>query len=90
MNWSVLLTALTTCFLLEMGDKTQLGAIALSASSKSPVSVLLGAILGLALVTAIGVFFGGAITRYVPENYLRRGSAALFIGFGVWMWFQKT
>ena len=88
MKWSIFLTALTTCFLAELGDKTQLAAISLASSSKSPWSVFLGAVLGLALVTGIGVFLGETITKLIPENYLKKISALLFVGIGVWMWFK--
>ena len=88
MNWSVFSTAFLTCFLAELGDKTQLAAMSLTASSRNPWAVFLGAALGLALVTGIGVFFGGAVMKLVSESVLRRGSALLFVGIGIWMWFR--
>ena len=81
-------TTLIAFFLAEMGDKTQLAAVNLSASTKQPLSVFLGGTAALAAVTGLGVLFGEGIMRLVPEIYIRRGAAALFVGIGVFMWFK--
>ena len=76
-------------FLAEMGDKTQLAVLTLSAESKKPASVFLGAVLALAVVTLIGVAVGEAVSRFIPPIYLHRAAAVLFVGMGIWMWFSK-
>lgn len=88
MDFKVFATAFATLFLAEIGDKTQLAALALTASSKQPWSVLVGGALAITLVTALAVFFGEAITRVVSREYLHKGSALLFVGIGLWMWFK--
>lgn len=88
MDWRVALTTFTTLFLAELGDKTQLAAISMAASTKKPLSVFIGGTAALAAVTGIGVVFGEALLRVVPELYIRRAAAALFVGMGVWMWFH--
>lgn len=88
MDWRVALTAFTTLFLAELGDKTQLAAVTMSASTKKPLSVFVGGALALAAVTGLGVLFGEALVRAVPELYLRRAASAAFVGMGVWMWFK--
>lgn len=88
MDIKVFLTAFTTLFLAEMGDKTQLAVITLTASSKKPVSVFLGAILALGIVTLLGVFFGEGVVKIIPEEVLQRVAATAFIGIGLWMWFH--
>lgn len=88
MDKSVFLSTFATLFLAEFGDKTQLAVINLTASTRRPWPVFLGAAAALASVTAIGVLFGEGIARLVPPLLLRRGAAALFVGMGVWMWFH--
>ncbi|MEK7287079.1 MAG: TMEM165/GDT1 family protein [Elusimicrobiota bacterium] len=85
MNWAVFFTALATCFIAELGDKTQLAALSLAASSKAPWSVFSGAVLGLALVTVIAVLLGETVAKAIPGHYIHRTSALLFIAIGVWM-----
>jgi putative Ca2+/H+ antiporter (TMEM165/GDT1 family) len=89
MNFSVFATTFVTLFLAEMGDKTQLAAVNLSASTKQPLSVFLGGTAALAAVTGLGVIFGEGIVRVIPEIYIRRGASLLFVGIGVFMWFNK-
>lgn len=89
MDYKVFATTFVTLFFAEMGDKTQLAAVNLSASTKQPLSVFLGGTCALAAVTGLGVVFGEGIVRVVPEVYIRRGAALLFVGIGVFMWFNK-
>lgn len=85
MDAKLFLTAFTTLFLAEFGDKTQLAVITMSASSKNPWSVFFGSVAALALVTAIGVLLGQGGARFLPEALLKKIAASLFIGIGVWM-----
>src|SRR4029453_18349310 len=61
MNWSALATAFGLVFLAEMGDKTQLAVITLTARTEAPVSVFLGASAALVAVTLVGAFLGGVV-----------------------------
>ena len=83
LNWRVFLLAFSTLFIAEMGDKTQLAVFSLVTESKAPVEVFLGASLALAVVTLVGVLFGGIVTRIIPPQYLKIGASLLFIGIGV-------
>jgi len=82
----------TTSFLLiaiaELGDKTQLAIIALSAKFGAPVQVFLGAMLAFALLTALGVVLGKIISRYVSTRYVKIGASLIFILFGILFLFQ--
>jgi putative Ca2+/H+ antiporter (TMEM165/GDT1 family) len=86
MDKSVFFSTFATLFLAEFGDKTQLAAINLAASTRKPWPVFLGAASALAAVTAIGVLFGEGLVKLVPPLVLRRSAAALFVVMGVWMW----
>ncbi|MBC2700583.1 MAG: TMEM165/GDT1 family protein [ANME-2 cluster archaeon] len=49
----------------------------------APIMVFLGAVLGLGLVSALGVAIGGKLQTMVPMDKLRIGSGILFLVFGV-------
>ena len=85
MDWRVFLSAFSLIFLAELGDKTQLAAITMTAKTGRPLSVFLGASLALAVVTLIGVVFGEAICRVVPVHILQFIAALGFIVLGVVM-----
>ena len=89
LKWSAFWTAFGTLFLAEMGDKTQLAVITLSAQTHSPLSVFLGAALALALVSLIGVVVGSALGKYLPEDLIRKVAASAFIIVGVLMLWGK-
>ena len=85
MDWRVMLTTFGVIFLAEMGDKTQLAAMTMSAQTRQPWMVLIGASLALACVSAIGVAVGGVIGNYLPLEWIRRAAAVAFIVVGVLM-----
>lgn len=86
MDWKIFFTTFLTIFLAEMGDKTQIAAFTLAGSSKKPWTIFTAASLGLVLVTALGVLFGGIIAERIPAPLIKKGSAILFIAIGVWTW----
>jgi Ca2+/H+ antiporter, TMEM165/GDT1 family len=89
MDWKIFATAFITLFLAELGDKTQLAVITMTADTNSKISVFLGAALALVAVTLIGVLVGGALSQYIPTAWLQRIVAAAFIVIGVLMLFGK-
>ncbi|MCK6445825.1 MAG: TMEM165/GDT1 family protein [Planctomycetes bacterium] len=89
MDWKTLFTTFGLIFLAEMGDKTQLAVLTMTAKTKSPWAVLIGASLALSIVSAIAVVVGGVLTRYVPEAVLHKVVATAFIAIGLWMLFGK-
>ena len=89
MDLRVLLTTFGIIFLAEMGDKTQLAAMTMSAQTKRPWAVFVGASLALAAVSAIGVLVGGFVGDYVPLVWVKRVAAIAFILIGVLMLMGK-
>ena len=85
MDWKIFGTAFITLFLAELGDKTQLAVITMTASTESKLSVFLGASLALVVVTLIGILVGGALSEFVPTVWLQRIVAIAFIAIGVLM-----
>ena len=78
-----------TLFLAELGDKTQLAVITMTASTQSKIAVFLGAATALVVVTLVGVLVGGILSEYVPTEWLQRIVAAAFIVIGVLMLLGK-
>jgi Ca2+/H+ antiporter, TMEM165/GDT1 family len=89
MDWKIFGTAFLTLFLAELGDKTQLAVITMSAKTESKVAVFLGAALALVLVSLLGVLVGGILSQYVPTEWLQRIVAVAFIVIGVLMLLGK-
>ena len=89
MEWKIFGTAFLTLFLAELGDKTQLAVITMSAKTESKVAVFLGASLALVLVSLLGVLVGGILSQYVPTEWLQRIVAVAFIVIGALMLLGK-
>lgn len=73
-------------FLAELGDKTQLAALALSADSNRPWAVFLGASAALILSTGVAVVVGTVLHRVMPEGMVRMihyVAGGLFLAAGV-------
>lgn len=85
MDWKVFLATFGTVFLAEMGDKTQLAALSLTAESGSPLAVAAGACSALVAATLIGVALGGAIMQFIAPHVLKTAAAVAFILIGVIM-----
>lgn len=69
-------------FIAELGDKTQLATMLLSAKSNSVVPIFIGASLALVCSSFIGVFAGTYLSRYVPPQYIQNTAGVLFIIMG--------
>jgi putative Ca2+/H+ antiporter (TMEM165/GDT1 family) len=77
-NMDLQLLGLTfvTVFIAEIGDKSQLAAIALGGSTQHPRAVFFGSVAALLLASSIGVLAGGEIAAFLPIKALK-GFAAL-------------
>ena len=89
MDWKIFATAVTTLFLAELGDKTQLAVITMSANTNSKLSIFLGAAAALVVVTLIGVLGGSLLSSYIPTEWLQRIVAVAFIVIGAFMLLGK-
>ncbi|HEY9822209.1 MAG TPA: TMEM165/GDT1 family protein [Candidatus Sericytochromatia bacterium] len=78
MDWQLLGLSFITVFLAELGDKSQLAAIALGGSLKSPRAVFFGSVTALLLASLIGVLAGEGVAQLLPERILKAIAA---IGF---------
>lgn len=82
---AVFLTTFTTVFLAELGDKTQLAALLLSAESGRPVLVFVGASLALISSSLVGVLLGRWLARVMPAHQLERLAGLLMVGLSLWL-----
>jgi len=85
MDWKLILSTFGAIFLAELGDKTQLAAVTLSASTKKPLTIFIGTSLALVAVSAIGVAVGAGLSEVLPMAMIRKVSAAAFVLIGVAM-----
>lgn len=83
LNLGPIMTVAVTFFIAELGDKTQLMTIALSAQFKQPVLVMLGASIGMLAADGLGAAGGAWLSKHVPKKYVNWGTAAIFIVFGL-------
>lgn len=83
LNMKLFLSTFVLIFLAELGDKTQLAAMAKSIEGR--MTVFLAASLALVCSTLIAVLCGDLLTRLIPARYLQFAAAVLFIVFGVVM-----
>ncbi|MEM9543647.1 MAG: TMEM165/GDT1 family protein [Cyanobacteria bacterium P01_E01_bin.42] len=79
MDWQLLGLSFTTVFFAEIGDKSQLAAIALGGSSTSPRAVFLGTVTALVLASFFGVLVGVSMAQVLPERLLKAIAAIGFI-----------
>lgn len=86
-KWGPFLTTTVAFFFAEMGDKTQLATVALGAKFAAPFMVTVGTTAGMLVADGLAVFFGHRITEKIPMKLVHRMASALFILFGLAIYF---
>ncbi len=71
--------------LSEIGDKTQLLALALTARYKKPLPITLGIIIATLLNHGAASWFGAAVGSWLTPEILRWTLIVSFIAMGLWM-----
>lgn len=89
-NRSALIMSFLLIFVAELGDKTQLAMVGLTAGTGAPLSVLVGGTLALWSVSLLGIWLGGTLLRRLSPMWMHRASAVLFLGFGLWALLQLS
>ena len=82
MDWQVFWVTFGTVFLAEMGDKTQLAALSLTAEKGSPLTVLAGACSALCLATLLGVLLCGIMAQFIPPTVIKKAAGLAFVVIG--------
>ena len=73
---SIFITTFTTIFIAELGDKTQIATLMLSAESGKPIIVFLGSSLALISSSVVGVLIGKWLSQKISPSRF-----SLFTGF---------
>jgi Ca2+/H+ antiporter, TMEM165/GDT1 family len=82
MDWRILISTFGAVFVAELGDKTQLATLSMSAGATSKWSVFVGSAVALCLTSAIAVVAGGLVSRVISPLWLRRIAGGIFIVLG--------
>jgi len=78
------MTVAVAFFLAELGDKTMLATVTLASQYKAFVPVWLGSTVGMVAADGLAVVLGVTLGKRLPETWIRRGAAAIFILFGLY------
>jgi putative Ca2+/H+ antiporter (TMEM165/GDT1 family) len=82
-NVEAFLMSFGLIFLAELGDKTQLMVITLSAQEKSPLRVGISSSIGISLVAIIGIILGFSASVFIPIFWIKIAGVLIFFVFGV-------
>ena len=83
MSVDVFLAAFFLLTISELGDKTQLAIITLTAKSRKPAIIFVAAMIGFILINGIGVLIGQLVVIFIPYMVIRLFTGIIFIAFGV-------
>jgi putative Ca2+/H+ antiporter (TMEM165/GDT1 family) len=77
------LATLTSFFIAEIGDKTQIATLALAAAYPSLLAVVAGTTAGMMIANVPVVFLGKAFASRLPLKAIHFGAAILFVVLGL-------
>ena len=83
--FSILITTFSTIFLAELGDKTQLATLMLSAQSGRPLIIFIGAALALISTSLLGVLIGRWIANNLPRQSFTVVSGIIMLSLGLYL-----
>ena len=81
--WGIFSSTFLTIFLAEMGDKTQLATLLMSAQSQSPWVVFAGAATALIATSLLGVLIGRWLATRLSPKTLETSAGALLLFISV-------
>lgn len=82
---ALFLVAAVSFFVLEMADKTQVAVISLAGAFDAWLPVVLGATLGILLVTTPALWLGQRFAHALPLQKIKYVSSAIFALLGGWI-----
>jgi putative Ca2+/H+ antiporter (TMEM165/GDT1 family) len=81
--YGIFVLTTVTFFLAEMGDKTQIIALALAAKYNALISVVAGTTLGMMIVNVPTVIFAERATKWIPVKVVRVVAAIVYAILGI-------
>lgn len=86
-DWKVFCTTFVTIFLAELGDKTQISTLLMSAKFHAPWVVFTGAAIALILTSLLGVLVGRWLSTRLSPKVLDKAAGITLALISVWlMW----
>ena len=82
---TILISSFSTIFLAELGDKTQLATLILSAQSGRPLIIFIGAALALISTSLLGVLIGRWIANNLPRQRFTVISGIIMLSLGIYL-----
>lgn len=77
--WSVFASTFVTIFLAELGDKTQVATLLMTAESQSPWIVFAGAGSALVATSLLGVLLGRWLARRISPKTLEKSAGVVLL-----------
>ena len=85
---SIFITTFTTIFIAELGDKTQIATLMLSAESGHPSIVFIGSSLALISSSIVGVLIGKWLSKKISPSKFALFTGALMVIISIFLAFD--
>ena len=85
---SIFVTTFTTIFIAELGDKTQIATLMLSAESGRPIIVFLGSSLALISSSIVGVLIGKWVSKKISPSKFSLSTGVLMILISIFLAYE--
>ncbi|EEE39458.1 TMEM165/GDT1 family protein [Prochlorococcus marinus] len=85
---SIFITTFTTIFIAELGDKTQIATLMLSAESGKPIIVFLGSSVALISSSIVGVLIGKWVSQKISPSNFALYTGALMILISIFLAYE--
>ena len=82
---SIFITTFTTIFIAELGDKTQIATLMLSAESGKPIIVFIGSSIALISSSLVGVLIGKWLSNKISPNKFAFFTGLLMIFISIYL-----
>ena len=85
---SIFITTFTTIFIAELGDKTQIATLMLSAESGKPIIVFLGSSVALISSSIVGVLIGKWVSQKISPSKFALYTGVLMILISIFLAYE--
>ena len=85
---TIFITTFTTIFIAELGDKTQIATLMLSAESGRPIIVFLGSSIALISSSIVGVLIGKWVSKKISPSKFALFTGALMLLISIFLAYE--